>query len=120
MRFGESVRERRKELRLGLREFAQRSGMDPGNLSKIERGRLAAPQSEEILNRICGALEWVPGSKEADSLKDHAAAENGQIPEEVLADEIVMAKMPLLLRTVQNKQLEPEQLDRLIELIRDA
>ncbi len=120
MRFGEMVRERRKELRLGLREFAQRAGMDPGNLSKIERGRLAAPQSDEILNRICGALEWSPESAEADLLTDQTAIENGQIPEEVLGDDVVMAKMPLLLRTVQNKQLEPEQLDRLIEMIREA
>lgn len=120
MRFGETVRERRKGLRLGLREFAQRAGMDPGNLSKIERGRLAAPQAEEILDRICEALEWRCGSDEAKDLKDQAAVENGQIPAAVLSDEVVMAKVPLLLRTVQNKQLEPEQLDRLIELIKQA
>lgn len=120
MRFGESLRERRKELRLGLREFAQRAGMDPGNLSKIERGRLGAPQSEEILDRICEALEWRRGSEEACTLKDRAAIENGQIPAEILGDEVVMEKVPLLLRTLQNKQLEPEQLERLIEMIREA
>ena len=118
--FGDTVRERRKQLRLGLREFAQRAGMDPGNLSKIERGRLGAPQSEEALDRICEALEWRPGSDEADALKDQAAIENGQIPAAVLGDEVVMAKMPLLLRTLRNRQLEPEQLDRLIDLIREA
>jgi len=120
MGFGDTVRERRKELRLGLREFAQRAGMDPGNLSKIERGRLGAPQSDEILDRICEALEWRPGSDAANALKDQAAIENGQIPAAVLQDEVVMAKMPLLLRTLQNRQLEPEELDRLIELIREA
>ena len=36
--FGEMLRKRRKELRLGLREFALKAEMDPGNLSKIERG----------------------------------------------------------------------------------
>lgn len=120
MKFGETVRERRKQLRLGLREFAQRAGMDPGNLSKIERGRLGAPQSEEILDRICEALEWRPGSEEAELLKDQAAIESGQIPAGILQDEVVMAKVPLLLRTLQNRQLDPEQLDRLIELIREA
>ena len=119
MGFGDTVRERRKELRLGLREFAQRAGMDPGNLSKIERGRLGAPQSEETLNRICEALEWKQGSDAAGALKAQAAIENGQIPAEFLQDEVVMAKLPLLLRTLQNRQLEPEQLDRLIELIRE-
>jgi transcriptional regulator with XRE-family HTH domain len=120
MRFGEMVRERRKQLRLGLREFAQRAGMDPGNLSKIERGRLGAPQSEEILDRICEALEWRLGSDAANALKDQAAIENGQIPAAVLQDEVVMAKVPLLLRTLQNRKLEPEQIDRLIDLIRKA
>lgn len=120
MTFGERVRGRRKELRLGLREFALRAGMDPGNLSKIERGRLTAPQSEEILNRICRALEWETDSGDASVLRDLAFAENGQIPEEILADEVVMSKMPLLLRTVRNKQLKEEELDRLIELIRDT
>lgn len=120
MNFGETVRERRRHLRVGLREFAQRAGIDPGNLSKIERGRLAAPQAEEILDRICAALEWERGSDEANALKDLAAVENGQIPKDVLSDEVVMAKVPLLLRTVQNKQLEADELDRLIELIKEA
>ena len=94
--------------------------MYPGNLSKIERGRLAAPQSDDVLNRIYGALEWGRGLEEANALKDEAAVENGQIPEEVLSDEVVMSRVPLLLRTVQNKQLGPEQLDQLIALIKDA
>jgi len=121
--FGEMLREKRKELRLGLREFAQRAELDPGNLSKIERGRLGAPQTASMLDRICLALELDLDAEEAVALRDQAAAENGQIPEEILSDEAVMARMarmPVLLRTVHNKQLGPEQLDRLIEMIRDA
>ncbi len=118
--FGEMLREKRKELRLGLREFAQRAELDPGNLSKIERGRLGAPQTASTLDRICLALELDLDGNEAVALRDQAAAENGQIPEEILSDETVMARMPVLLRTVHNKQLGPEQLDRLIEMIKDA
>lgn len=118
--FGEALRKRRKELRFGLREFALETEMDPGNLSKIERGRLGAPQSEEILERICRALRWDPGSDEAQNLKDLAAAETGRIPTEILDDQEVMVRMPLLLRTVHNKRLSPEQLDRLIEMIKEA
>ncbi len=118
--FGDRVRTRRKELRLGLREFAQRAEMDPGNLSKIERGRLGAPQSEAALNRICSALQYGPGSEDAQGLKDLAAADTGRIPKEVLEDAEVMARMPLLLRTVHNKHLSPEELDRLIEMIKET
>jgi len=118
--FGDQLRKRRKELRLGLREFALRAGMDPGNLSKIERGRLTAPQSDEVLERICLALEYKPESDETQALKDFAAAETGRIPPEILDDQEVMVRMPVLLRTVHNKQLSPEELDRLIEMIKEA
>ena len=118
--FGERLRKRRKELRFGLREFALEAGMDPGNLSKIERGRLGAPQSSEVLERLCRALKWEPGSNEAQALMDLAAADTGRIPTDILDDPEVMVRMPLLLRTVHNKQLSPEQLDRLIEMIKEA
>ena len=72
------------------------------------------------MGRICRALEWELDSEDWSALRDLAFAENGQIPKEILADGVVMSKMPLLLRTVRNKQLTEEELDRLIELIRDA
>ena len=118
--FGETLRNRRKELRLGLREFALRADMDPGNLSKIERGRLGAPQGEGVLDRICLALEYDLGSEEAQVLKDRAIVEAGRIPAEVLDDDEVLERLPVLLRTVRNKKLSPEQLDRLIEMIKEA
>ena len=118
--FGIMLRERRKELRLGLREFALRADIDAGNLSKIERGKLNPPQTRQMLDRICLALEYDTGSQEAEALRDQAAAENGRVPEEILSNEDVMSKMPVLLRTVHNKQLSPEQLDKLIEMIKEA
>ncbi len=118
--FGGMLRERRKELRLGLREFALRADVDAGNLSKIERGKLNPPQTREILDRICLALEYDTRSQEAVALRDQAAAENGRVPEEIVSDADVLSKMPVLLRTVHNKQLSPDQLDKLIEMIRDA
>ena len=78
--FGEIVRERRKELRLGLREFALRTELDPGNLSKIERGRLNPPKDLSALNRICVALEYEPGGAMATRVHDLAAIAAGSIP----------------------------------------
>lgn len=118
--FGEMLKARRKELRLGLREFALRAEMDPGNLSKIERGRLSAPQSENVLNRICLALELDVNSEEAKTFRDRALVEAGRIPSEVMEDEEVLERLPVLLRTVRNKKLDSEQLDRLIEMIKEA
>lgn len=119
-RFGELLREHRKELRLGLREFALRAGMDPGNLSKLERGILNPPQDRGLLDRLCLALELDLAGAEVQKLRDVAAVENGRIPADIAEDEEIMAKIPLLLRTVHNRQLEPEQVERLIEMIRDG
>ncbi len=118
--FGEAVRERRKELRLGLREFALRTGLDPGNLSKIERGRLNPPQEPAVLDRICMALEMTLDEERCIALKDAAALDVGRLPPDVLADEHIAAQLPLLLRTVQNKRLDADQLARLVELIRES
>lgn len=120
MSYGELLRERRATLRLGLREFAQRAELDAGNLSKIERGRLSPPQDREVLDRICLALEFDLESEHAQHLRDVAATENGRIPADILADEAVMAKIPILLRTVHNKQLDAEQVELLIDIIRRA
>ena len=118
--FGNMLRERRKVLRLGLREFALRAEVDAGNLSKIERGKLNPPQTRDVLDRICFALEHDPSSQEAEILRDKAAAENGRLPEEIIADDEILSRMPVLLRTVHNKQLSAEQLDRLIEMIKES
>jgi transcriptional regulator with XRE-family HTH domain len=118
--FGDLLQQRRRELRLTLRDFASRAGMDPGNLSKVERGRLAPPQDRAVLDRIALALEYDRDGSEAEHLRDVAALQNGRIPSDILENSEVMAQMPLLLRTVNNRQLSPEQVERLIEMIRDA
>ena len=117
--FGQLVQARRAEIRLTLRDCAIRAQLDPGNLSKIERGRLAPPQDSAVLERLMEALE-LSGSDRARELMDTALTESGRIPHDILSNEEVMAAMPIFLRTVNNKQLEGAQIDRLIELIRNA
>ena len=118
--FGEAIKARRAELRLTLREFAKRSKMDPGNASRIERGRLAPPQGEEILARVARALELEAGSAEWQNLFDLAAAANGRVPTDILSDDEAMARLPVLFRTVRNKSFDPEKLDKLLQSIREA
>lgn len=117
--FGERLRERRAELRLSLRDFALRAAMDPGNLSRIERGRVPPPQDPEILDRITAALELL-GTPDGESLRDLAATENGLIPNDIMTDAQVMSALPLLLRTVKNKQLDDDAIERLVQMIKDA
>ncbi len=116
--FGEFIRMRRAALRLSLRSFAEKAGLDPGNASRLERGRVAAPESRELLNRIASALELRRGSSEYQELIDLAAAAKGRIPQDLLSDEEVAARLPVLFRTLRSKPLSGEQLDKLIDSIR--
>lgn len=116
--FGELIRRRRVQLRLRLRDVALRAEMDPGNLSKLERGRLRPPQDRGALDRICLALQWHPAGSDAEKARDLAAVENGRIPNDLLEDDEVMAKLPLLLRIIHSRELDPDELERLIDLIR--
>lgn len=60
-RFGEFVRERREELRkedpeFSVRKVAQRIGIQPSYLSKVERSEVAPP-SEATIQKLAGELD---------------------------------------------------------------
>lgn len=118
--FGEFIRVKRAALRLSLRRFAERAELDPGNASRLERGRAAPPEAPEVLDRIASALDLMEDSPERRHLLDLAAAAKGKIPADLLTDDQVAARLPLLFRTLRNKPLSAEQLEKLIEAIRTA
>jgi len=51
---------------------------------------------------------------------DLAAAAKGRVPQDLLSDEEVAAKLPILFRTLRSKPLSGEQLEKLIDSIRKA
>lgn len=53
--FGEYLRQQRKERNISLNELARRAKVDPGNLSRLERGERTTP-SAEMLARIADGL----------------------------------------------------------------
>ena len=118
--FGDYVRERRAALRLTLRTFAQNAGLDAGNLSRLERGRAEPPESQVVLDRIAEALALQPGTPDYQRLNDLAAAAKGRIPADLLTDEEVATRLPILFRTLRSKPLSGEQLEKLIDSIRRA
>lgn len=118
--FGEFIRMSRAALRLSLRAFAEKAGMDPGNASRLERGRMAPPEGSEVLGRIAFALELREKTREYERLMDLAAAAKGRVPQDLLSDEEVAAKLPILFRTLRSKPLSGEQLEKLIDSIRKA
>ena len=112
---------RRERLRVSLREFCTTHSFDPGNLSKLERGRLQVPQSNDVLERYAAALGIERGCDEWYTFFDLAAAERGRIPADLLSDKEVVGKLPVLFRALRDESAEDEEkIRRLVDLIRKA
>lgn len=101
-----------------LRSFCVEHGFDPGNISKLERGLLPAPQSQENLAEYAATLGLEEGSEEWQHFLDVAAAEGGRIPEDLLSDSELVDKLPVLFRTLRGQRADGESLDDLAEKIR--
>lgn len=116
--FGQFFRELRRRKGISLRQFCIEGGFDPGNLSKIERGRLQPPQSEKILKAYANALGVPEGSEDWHTFLDLAHIAAGRIPAALLSDQEVAARLPLVFRTLRRRQVNQDDLDALIELLR--
>jgi hypothetical protein len=112
--FGAMVKTKRIATGKTLRQFCQEHGLDPGNMSKLERGLLPAPSAREKLEEYAKYLGLKKGSDEWFEFFDLAAAEAGRIPED-LTDEAVLRRLPVLFRTLRDEKVSEEQLDRLID-----
>ena len=119
-RFGDFFKQRRIALGLTLREFCRRNGLDPGNISRLERGLLPPPQGRETLENYSKLLKLERGSDEWYTFFDLAAAETGRIPPEILEDEDLLEKLPILFRTLRGQKVPDEQLDELVRKLRKA
>ena len=116
--FGERVKALRLEKDIGLREFCRRLDLDPSNWSKIERGRLAPPQSDQKIDQIADILGLEKNSPPYLQLKDEAAIAAGSIPKDILRDQEILNSLPMFFRTVRSEKPTREELENLIEKIR--
>jgi len=116
--FGEFIKEKRIERGISLREFCKRIESDASNWSKVERGLLAPPQDEEKLRKIAQVLNIKFGSSLWEEMKDKANIDAGIIPEDILTDEKVLNSLPLFFRTLRSEKPTPEELDKLIDMVR--
>jgi len=116
--FGEFFKAKRIEMQLTLREFCKTHNLDPGNISKMERGLLKPPSSKEKLEEYASYLGIKRGTDDWYELFDLAAACRGEIPEEILEDEKLIKNLPLIFRTIRGKKVSQKLLDELSEKIR--
>jgi len=118
--FGKLLKALRQRTGKTMREFCLEHGFDAGNYSRLERGHFPPPQRQDLLERYALALGLVRGSDGWLEFFDTAAMTRGELPRELLSDDALLSKLPVLFRTLRGSRLSPEKLDDLIEKIRKA
>lgn len=118
--FGKFFKELRQRTGLTLRQFCMNYKLDPGNISKIERGKIAPPSSREILEKYASYLNIEEGTDDWFNFFDYAAACSGKIPADVMNNKELVEKLPVIFRTLRGQRVPEEQLEDLAEVIRKA
>ena len=116
--FGDYFKQKRIEKGYTLREFCRRFDLDPGNISKLERGMLPPPESKEKLEQYARALGLKNGTDEWYQFFDLAAACKGVIPHELLEDEELVKSLPIIFRTFRSKKVSKKTVDELIKKLK--
>jgi len=120
MKFGDFFKECRIALKKTLRQFCADNELDPGNISKLERGLLTPPQSKEKLEEYAKMLKIKKGSDEWYTFFDLAAAETGRIPRELAMSENIVGKLPIFFRTLRGHKLPDKKLKELMKKLSGA
>jgi transcriptional regulator with XRE-family HTH domain len=100
-RFASFCRGKRTALGLSLREFCRRNALDPGNVSRLERGIQPPPKSPEGLAEYAKALGLTPDSEDWHTLFELAAVETGRIPSPLLDHEAAKDRLPKVMRDLR-------------------
>jgi transcriptional regulator with XRE-family HTH domain len=118
--FGKRFKQLRQKTGKTLRQFCLEHNLDPGNYSKLERGKSLPPKSREKLENLANFLNIEEGSDEWYNFFDDAAACSGTIPKYIMDDEELSVKLPLVFRTIRGERVDSEKLKQLAEIIRRA
>jgi transcriptional regulator with XRE-family HTH domain len=116
--FGQFFKKKRIELGMTLRQFCLENNLDPGNISKIERGILPPPTNAEKLGQYAKSLNIKEGSNDWYEFFDLAHASSGRIPKEILSNKDLVSKLPLVFRTLRGQELTKDQLNKLGEKLK--
>lgn len=118
MNFGEFFKMNRIKKGLTLRQFCENNDFDPGNISKLERGILPAPQGEDKLRKYAKALGLKPGDDSYVEFFDLATASGNHFSVKNIKDHDLLKLLPVLFRSIDKKDLTEEKLERIIEIVK--
>ena len=118
--FGEFFKEKRIGIRKTLRQFCVENKLDPGNISRLERGLIPPPQGSDKLEEYARYLHIKKGTDDWYSFFDLAAADRGIIPQDLMSDNEVVKMLPAFFRTLRGQKPTEEEMIKLVEKIRKA
>ncbi len=113
--FGSFFKEKRIELGKSLRKFCAEHELDPGNISKIERDRMAPPLGR--IDQFARHLRL--DGEDLQTFKDLAAISAGRIPKD-LTEEETLARLPIFFRAARDSNVSTEKLKELVEAIKKS
>ena len=116
--FGEFFREKRVNSGLTLRKFCERYGYDPGNISRLERNILSPTLDDDKLAGYASALKIKRDSENWVLFHDLAHTSKGKLPADIKNDDEVLNMLPAFFRTMRNKKIDKQKLEKLIELLK--
>lgn len=116
--FSAFLKRKRLEKNLGLREFARIIDMQPSNYCAVESGSLPPPLDK--LDAMISELGIKKGSTDYHTFMDLASETRDEIPPDVA--ELIKSNslIPAMLRTIEDTELKPAQLRKIIEDIRSG
>jgi len=117
--FSELLKDLRIKQGFTLREVCGKLNYDYSNWSKVERGILSPPSDGVTLKKWARVLGLV-AENEIKEFIELAQLSQGIIPESVMSNRNVMELLPAFFRTLRNSKPTKEEIDKLIELIRNS
>lgn len=103
--FGQRIRRKRTEAKLGLRETATKVGISPTYLSRTETAKEKTPPAEDVIRKLAELLD-----DDFDELMTLAGRISERVGKVITAD----STMPEFLRTVGDRKLSGEDLMKLL------
>lgn len=116
--FGGYFEQLRQAQGLTLRMFCKKAACDPANISRMERGMIPPPKGREILEKYAKALNLVEGSDEWYQFFDLAAADQGIVPQDIMADAELVKVLPVVFRTLREQKPIKTEMEKLAKIIR--
>lgn len=119
-KFGKLLYDFRIKKEITLREMCRKVGYDPSNWSKIERGKIAPPSDKKTLELWARTLGLKKDSKEFEDFVYQANVAQGIIPFDVMEEKELVAALPAFFRTLKNRKPNKEEINNMINLIKNA